>query len=131
MGHWQQAAWIGGRKNDLVVCFGGGNHVEAPAWVYVFGWSESAVCKRNLESLMIGEPLSLSLLSKLEREITANYRIKDWTKFDYIRVEPPGWCYWVYFSVLGITQGLLYVGFHRNKASKGRWYDFGAIFGVD
>ena len=63
-------------------------------------------------------------LAAIEREIKANYRLKDWSKFDYITVEPPTWSYIVYILVLMVSQGGLYVWFHANEFSKG----FGTYF---
>lgn len=116
--HWQEAAWVGGKKNDLVLCFGRATREKPAQWSYVFGWSESELCKRNLETLLIKEPPSLALLARLEHEIVYNYVAKDWSKFDYITVEPPGWTYWVFFLVMAGSQSGLYVLFHRNDVFK-------------
>lgn len=121
---WQEAAWIGGKKNDLVICFGGMTTRRPAQWAHVFGWTESAVCKRNLESIMLTDMSPNLRLAAIEREIKANYQLKDWSKFDYITVEPPTWSYIVYILVLMVSQGGLYVWFHANEFSKG----FGTYF---
>jgi len=51
LGQYQEAKWAGGKKNDLVICYGG--QPGKAAWVYVFGWTESEGVKRDLESLFI------------------------------------------------------------------------------
>jgi hypothetical protein len=117
-GQWQEAAWIGGKKNDLVICFAGLSKSKPAEWAYVFGWTEKNLCKRQIESLMLEQPASPALLKAIEQEVAKNYVIKDWSKFDYITVQPPGWAYWVFFIVLVITQGGLYVYFHANDANK-------------
>jgi hypothetical protein len=102
-GRWQQAAWVGGRKNDLVLCYGGSP--DKPTWAFVFGWSESEVAKRNLESILLRGPVDDSIIPLVEAEIRANYVIKDWSKFDYISIEPPTWAYVVLLLVMAATQG--------------------------
>ena len=46
-----------------------------------------------------------SILPAIEEEIRLDYKIKDWSQFDYITVEPPTWAYWVMILVMGLTQG--------------------------
>ncbi len=117
-GHWQEAAWVGGKKNDLVICFGGMSKDKSAEWAYVFGWTEKNLCKRQIESLMLEQPASPALLNAIEAEVVKNYTIKDWSKFDYITVQPPGWTYWVFFIVLAASQVFLYFLFHTNTVSK-------------
>lgn len=104
---WQQAKYVGGKKNDIVLCYGGGTPTH-PAWSFVFGWTEKEICKKNLQTLLLDNPVDTTILPKIEREIIANYTIKDWHKFDYIRVEPPTWAYILFIIVVGVTQGLVW-----------------------
>ena len=120
-GQYQQAKWIGGKKNDIVLCFGGGTHNKAADWSYVFGWSESELAKKNLQSILLEHPINDSIIPLIEQEISKNYVIKDWKKFDYIAIDPPTWSYWVYFIVMILTQGGLYYAFHVNEYGKERF----------
>lgn len=113
---WQESDWLGGKKNDLVICFAG--KPDRVEWVSVFGWTEQALVKRNLESLLLGNVVNEDLLPKIQNEVTANYVIKDWKKFDYITIEPPTSSYWIFFIVLIFTQVGLYIFFHRNPFGK-------------
>lgn len=115
--HWQESAWIGGKKNDLVLCYGGGEGTNA-AWSYVFGWTEEELVKRNLETILIENPVDTSILPLIEREVRTNYRIKDWDKFDYLSVEPPTKAYVWLVIVMFITQTGLWIYFHFNEADK-------------
>jgi hypothetical protein len=115
---WQEAKWHGGEKNDLVICFGGMTKNKPATWTHVFGWSESFLAKRDIETLMLKYPVSPQLLYLIEQEVQKNYTIKDWHKFDYVTVEPPMWCYTVFFIVLLVTQGVLYFFLHTNEETK-------------
>jgi hypothetical protein len=117
LGQFQQAKWVGGKKNDLVVCFGG-ETAKKPSWAYVFGWTDKELVKQNLQTLLLSEGVSTAILPKIEEEIRRTYVIKDWSKFDYITLEPPTWSYWVYFSVVGITQVVLFFVFSSNSMAK-------------
>lgn len=99
----QEAKWIGGKKNDLVLCYGG-EHTN-PTWSYVFGWTEEEIVKRNLETILLKGPIDESIIPKIKNEIFSNYKIKDWEKFNYISIEPPIWSYFVMIGILIITQG--------------------------
>ena len=116
LGEYQEAKWCGGRKNDLVITYGFvSNEV---VWAKVFGWTEREMCKRNLETIMLTNPINDSILPLIEKEIKATYLIKDWTKFSYITVEPPKWAYIVLISTMLITQIGLWIWFMFNNFTK-------------
>jgi hypothetical protein len=117
-GHYQQAKWIGGKKNDLVICYGGGDQTHGATWAYVFGWTENELVKEDLKSLLMTQPINNQLIPAIEQEVRKNYVIKDWHKFDYITIEPPTWSYYVFFLVLILTQGGLYAWFHFGDVAK-------------
>jgi hypothetical protein len=110
-GHYQQAAWVGGKKNDLVLCKG-------DSWAYVFGWTEKELVKRNLETILLENKLDQEIIPKIEAEIVANYQIKDWDKFDYITIEPPWWTYLIFIVVLGGAQTGFWIWAHKNEKDK-------------
>jgi len=105
--HYQEAAWVGGKKNDLVLCYGGDS--AAPSWTYCFGWTESALVKRNLETLALTQGVTTATLPALETEIMTNYKLKDWHKFDYLTVEPPMWSYFAMFFAMLAGQAVFWV----------------------
>lgn len=120
--HWQEAKWIGGKKNDLVICYGPKQGDGTPSWVYCFGWTESELVKKNLESLFLENAPNNDLLPKIREEVSANYSIKDWSKFDYLSVEPPGWAYVVLVLVMAATQGGFWFWAHTNEADEDNVY---------
>jgi hypothetical protein len=115
----QRAKWIGGKKNDVVICWGGASGDKAE-WVEVFGWTESELCKANLRTIVLEHPINKALIPLIEAEIRANYQIKDWTKFDYLSIEPPPSAYWIFFIVLLVVQGGLYIYFYCNEHEEDR-----------
>jgi hypothetical protein len=109
-GQYQQAKWVGGKKNDLVITFGGGSKKNPASWAFVFGWTEKELVKRRLESLLMNTPINDDIIPLIQKEIIQNYEIKDWSKFDYITVEPPTWSYWVFmFVLIGSQIGVWYM----------------------
>jgi hypothetical protein len=117
----QESLWLGGKKNDLVLTYGfDGTKVT---WARVFGWSESDVCKRNLESIILKGISRKGIFKEIEDEITANYVIKDWHKFDYLSIEPEAKHFVIYFFVVILVQGGLYIYFHQNQFSKDCLYN--------
>lgn len=111
LGEYQRAKFIGGKKNDVVICYGMG-------WAKVFGWTEKELVKSNLQTMFTQNPINNDLLPLIGEEIVKNYLIKDWKKFDYISIEPAT-CYYVWFAIiLLLTQGGLYYYCHRNDLDK-------------
>ena len=91
----------------LVLVYGGTDPVH-PKWVKVFGWTEQELVKRNLETILLRNPVNSSLIPLIEKEIRQNYQLKDWKKFDYIAVNPPTWTYIVSLIVtIAIQIGLM------------------------
>lgn len=109
----QQAKWVGGKQNDLVLCFGGPN--EKPTWSFVFGWSEREIAKRNLETILLDHGFTPATLPLIEEEIEANYVIKDFSKFDYLTIEPPTWSIVTLTLITIGTQALLGLWFFKNE----------------
>ncbi len=112
----QEAAWVGGKKNDLVLCYGA--NTGKVTWARVFGWSNSELVKRNIETIML-EGVSTAQLPRIEAEIRQNYTKKNWHEFDYITLTPPTWAYVVYVLVQLVGQGCFWVWALGNQFSKG------------
>jgi len=119
----QEAKWIGGKKNDLVLCYGGTN--EKTEWAYVFGWTEEEIVKRNLETILMEFPVNIEILPKIEKEIVKNYKIKKWKKFNYISVEPPLWTYLALLGILVVTQGGFLTWSYLNSETKDKKDKYG------
>jgi hypothetical protein len=115
--HLQEAAWVGGKKNDLVICYGGSDPLK-PAWAYCFGWTESTLVKANLQTIILQNPIDNSIIPKLYTEIGKNYKIKDWDKFSYLQVDPPPWSYWVYVLAMILVQGCFWCWASMNEFVK-------------
>lgn len=86
---WQRAKWIGGKKNDLVICHSSKDSSKPPTWAKVFGWTESEIAKVNLEQVLLTTAINDSVIPKIREIVIRDYRIKDWKKFDYLDVELP------------------------------------------
>jgi hypothetical protein len=108
-GEWQRSKWFGGKKNDIAICHG-------PKWVKVFGWTDSDVTKKNLESIVLTNPISNNLIPLIEGEIARSYHLKDFERdFAYLSVEPK-LSHWLFFWVLMVgTQTFLYFYFHQKE----------------
>ena len=95
---WQEAAWIGGKKNDVVICYGGST--SKPDWVRAFGWTDAKACLRKLETIVLDNEVRVETLPLIEHTIISDYRLKDWERsFAHIRVPAPMWSLWAYLTV--------------------------------
>lgn len=113
LAEYQQSKWIGGKKNDLVLCYGDG-------WSRVFGWTDEELVKQNLQTILLNNKVDNSILPLVEKEIKANYTIKNWDDFAYISIEPrPSHFIW-YGIIMVITQTGLYIFFHLNQFQEGK-----------
>lgn len=110
---YQESAWLRGRKNDLVLCFGG--DPKRPDWATVFGWTESELVKRNLETVLLEKGVDLPAI---ESEVRANYTLKDWSKFDYLTLEVPNWYYYLLLGIMALVQGGYWTWANLNEFTK-------------
>lgn len=118
IGQHQEAAWKGGKKNDLVLCYGGRDSDNTPSWAYVFGWTEQAIVKRNLETILISNEINIEILPKIAEEVQKNYIIKDWSKFDYIPIEPPWWAFLLMIVLMTASTTGFWWWAHTNDEDK-------------
>lgn len=117
LGEWQRSKWVGGKKNDLIVMWGGLN--KKPTWVKVFGWTDSDICKKNIETLVLERGISDEILPDIEQEIRKNYKLKDWDKsFGKIPIDAPMWSIWVFLLVATISQVFIWRNFFTNRLYK-------------
>jgi hypothetical protein len=116
LGQLQEAKWVGGKKNDLVLCYG--EQKGKILWSHVFGWTEQEIVKRNLETILLHKSSGMDFIPKVEEEIKKNYKIKDWSKFDYITLQPPLWSYFVLLLLMTVIQGGLWFFFVYNDIGK-------------
>lgn len=119
--HWQESAWVGGKKNDVVLCWGGPN--GKPSWTRAFGWTDSKTLLRNLETIALANGVSTETLPLLEREIERSYKLKDWHgAFAHIKVPAPSWAVVTYFMVATIAQLAFWYLAHANEYRKSSSY---------
>ncbi len=116
--HTLEAKWIGGKKNDLVLTYGGVGDDGKPTWSYVFGWTEANLVKQNLQTILLDNPVNDAILPKIKEEVARNYQLKDWDKFAYLTVEPPGWTFIVLLLVMGGAQFGFWWWAHRNEFAR-------------
>ena len=108
MAEWQQSAYIGGKKNDVVITWGGPN--GHPNWVRAFGWTDSKTCLRNLETIVLEHGATDATLPLIEQEITSHYVLKNWDQaFAYIRVPAAPWAFWTYMGVLIVLEAIFWI----------------------
>lgn len=117
-GQYLESKWLGGNKNSLTICYGG-DKASKTFWAYCFGWSDSDICKKNLETIFLQNELTDELLrTKVRSEIELNYTKPDWHRFDYIQIQPGGWAWFWFLFFICISQGLIIWFSYNNKIGR-------------
>lgn len=103
----QESLWMGGNKNELVVCIGT-NAKQEVKWCYVFSWTESERLKIDVRQHIMGQK-KLDLMDAAEYMSNASsekFVRKHFKDFSYLTVDPPMWSIWTtYIITLLITAG--------------------------
>lgn len=111
LAEYQRSHWLGGKKNDLILTYGKG-------WSKVFGWSDSDILKKELETLLLRHTIDESILPEIEALVTNGYEKTNWHKFDHLTIEPSGWAWFWFWVVMILVQSGLWVFFHMNDVDK-------------
>lgn len=119
-------AWLGGKKNDLIVVVGVREFPQV-GWARVISWTDAREVKDTIESRVrtLGAFDGRKLLSIIEQEVASKFKRKHMKDFRYLlkEIEPPGWALWL-LIVLGLLvsgglQAWFWVSdpFNRDKGS--------------
>lgn len=98
----QRAYWKGGNKNEFVVCLGmEGNKVE---WCHTFSWMDEPVLGVKTEDYFRqNRELDMQAFGKWLRNNLGYWKRKEFSDFDYIRVELTQAQYW---SLMALTMAI-------------------------
>jgi hypothetical protein len=112
-----RVAWLGGKKNDVIVVFGTSNYPKID-WVRVLSWTDQELFKVQLrdELLAMGTLDRQQVFDVLEKHVKASFTRKHMRDFEYLEneIQPPTWVVILLFvlSVVGSVGLSLY--FVRN-----------------
>lgn len=87
-------AWLGGKKNDVVVVFGVTRY-PAIEWVRVMSWTDAELFKVQLRDALedLKEVSRQEVLATIEKAVANSFQRKHMKDFEYLRSEiaPPAW----------------------------------------
>lgn len=109
----QRSYWNGGNKNEIVLCIDVNRKTGKINWVYPFSWSENKRITIDLrEDVANMDILNFTKLYDISDVATRDFVYRDFTKFNYLAVDPPTWGVWlVYIFTTVITIGILFFGY--------------------
>lgn len=101
-------AWLGGKKNDLVVVIGAPDFPRI-AWAGVMSWTRNEEVKLAIRDRIAGMQTfdGDAVLGIVAEEVRAKFVRRPMADFEYLRstIEPPSWACWLLF-VLGCLASL-------------------------
>lgn len=89
----QEAYWMGGNKNEFVICIGTDDDRRVQ-WAHVFSWTKVEALKieaRNEVMNQVDKPLDLSKVVTWMARNMQRFERKSFSEFDYLHVDPPLW----------------------------------------
>ena len=117
----QKNYWVGGNKNEMVVCIGLDKNTGKLDWVYPFSWSENKRVSVDIrEDVMDMETLNFTKLYHILDESTKTFTYRDFKQFNYLSIDPPTWSVWfVYIITFIISISLIYYGYTNEYEEDG------------
>lgn len=112
-----QRAWLGGKKNDVVVMLGVPEYPKL-AWVRVMSWTDKEMFKVELRDdlLGVGEVDRNKMVGIISKHIESSFVRKPMADFEYLKSEisPPIWVV-ILAALLGLSSSFaLAIYFSRN-----------------
>lgn len=111
----QESYWVGGNKNELVVCVGYDSNWNVD-WCYPFCWSPDGyagndVLKANIRNFVEhDEAFDLSTgVEYIAQQVREHWKRKNFDEFSYLSVDTPTWAIiLVWILTIGSTVGVCY-----------------------
>ena len=88
--HALESAWLGGKKNDVVVIIGTTNYPDI-AWVEIMSWTKEELFKVQLRDAIYDlKKIDTSVIKTMDEHIGRSFVRRPWKDFDYLEkdVEP-------------------------------------------
>lgn len=107
----QEAYWVGGNGNELVVCIGLSSKTKKTQWVAPFTWSPVRRIVPDIrEDIMKSENFDVqNTINVVEKHVNAEFKRMDFAEFSYISVEIPTWSKVVIWIIVSMaTFGIFY-----------------------
>ena len=102
------AAWLGGKKNDVIIVIGTTDHVKAD-WIKVLSWSKREDFKIDIREALIGVDLvAAPVMQVIATTLNKSFERRHMAEFDYLKydIAPPfGFliaAFFVFFIPLGV-----------------------------
>lgn len=89
-----RAAWLGGKKNDVIVVLGTPSYPKI-GWVRVVSWTDRQLFKVQLRDALqaLGTAERVAVFDTIESHVRSSFVRKQMKDFEYLanEIEPPGW----------------------------------------
>ncbi|MFC1640431.1 hypothetical protein ACFL2D_00095 [Patescibacteria group bacterium] len=119
-------AWVGGKKNDLVVIVGAPDYPKV-GWVGVMSWTTVEKLKLSIRDRIMELPEfdGMEILNIVEQEVDKKFLRRQMAEFEYLKatIEPPAKVFWTLFGVsilLAVGLQIFFYKFDPFHAEHGR-----------
>jgi len=112
----QKDYWVGGNKNEMVVCIDADKKTGRLNWVYAFSWTPSRRISIDLrEDIMNQKTLNLSNLYTIVEEDTKDFHYLDFAIYDFIEPGVSNMLVIITIILVVILTGVLLYVFSNNE----------------
>lgn len=120
----QEAYWVNGNKNEIVLVIG--TNDKEIRWAHVFSWTEKEALKIQLRNYVESQDsLNFStLIPHVASLVEKDFVRKNFSDFDYLSVEPPLWAILLaYFITILVNAGtIIYIVKNEHYEPRHRHY---------
>lgn len=121
-----QDAWLGGKKNDIVVVIGAPSFPDKASWVEVMALTDKQIFKVQLRDALLELPTLTadSVINTIDQHVASSFQRKRMRDFEYLdaEIDPPTWV--IVLTIIALI--LAYCGFwgaakYSNMRTFRRW----------
>ena len=104
----QEAYWVNGNKNEVVVCIGLNSRNRSIDWVRCFSWSQNRTMLVDIrEDIMNLETYNFKFIYPILHKNLQEFKRREFKEFDYITVETPAWATITTYIIVAIITILI------------------------
>lgn len=112
-----QQAWVGGKKNDVVVVISVSEGSKTPSWVEVMAWAQDKTFQVVLRDDLMTKTLDRwSVMPTIESAVTKYYKRQPMSDFEYLRSSiTPSTTQWSVTMLISMVVAIgMLIFFHKN-----------------
>lgn len=85
----QEHYWLGGNKNEFIVCLGPKDPINRYSWCYVFSWTLNEHLKSRVKQFVLEQKDLVTVVDYVGQACYDDFERREFSEFDYLHIKLP------------------------------------------